>query len=674
MIFRDLGMRQKLLIGFSLVVLLPLLGVTTFSIKFVTDRIEESMEEQVRNALKVAHNTYQEQVVNRARDEADAISRISKAQDATKRGDRVDLIIFVGIKRSQSQALLLEIADENGVLLARSFETYENSPILRDPTIRQTVYLTDFPKYQITDPLLTNLQQEQFPQEFLASLESIKNHVYRTDHQFIDALEKKLGKNILGQYKNLILKNILQHPDADPLLKVGVNFSKLTSITRVQISDGHADDILVRGISQIRTYQEPFGLVIVGYLLNNEFAREVAKITNTYVMVYSGSNPIAFSCDEIVTDKKAPPEIVYPTLQNGEDIVVVQEINDLGEHSVGYKPLRDDHEKIIGMLSVAISRDRITNIKTASLKYLSVSALIALIFALLISHVISLQITDPINKLARGAGAVAEGDLDIQIDVNSKDEIGTFSKIFNNMTASLKEAKRLEEKTIIEAIGALSKALESRDPYSEGHSLRVAEYSRALAKELNMPPSEQELVYQSGLLHDVGKIGIRDAVLLKNGRLTREEFETIKMHPGKGYDIIKNIEFLKNLLPMVHHHHEKVNGVGYPDKLVGDKIPLGARLMAIADVYDALTTDRPYRKGMPQERALGIIEKDAGSHFDADMVKVWLDGFKKGTIKDIRHHHKRRVRVVKSIEEEVHEVEDSDPETPGSRPRFVTQK
>ena len=141
---------------------------------------------------------------------------------------------------------------------------------------------------------------------------------------------------------------------------------------------------------------------------------------------------------------------------------------------------------------------------------------------------------------------VAEGDLDVQIDVDSKDEIGVFARTFNNMTAAVKDAKRLMEENTFEMIASLSKALEARDPYTEGHSLRVAEYSVALGKLIGLEQRELDLIYSSGLLHDVGKIGIRDSVLLKDSRLTDEEFEIIKTHPVVGHEIVKNLHFLKD--------------------------------------------------------------------------------------------------------------------------------
>lgn len=598
--FRDINMRLKLMMGFSLVILIPLIVITTFSMKSVTDGIEESMHEQVEDALDVAISVYQNQIVERAKNEAVNIAQMSEAQLAIQNEDKVALIQFTDIKRTQVEALLLEVADENGRLLARSFETNESSPILRDSSVEPTIYLTSF---------LTRNSDE-----------------------------------------------------VDPFVKRGMKYSVDSSVKRVQI-EGKPDDILVRGLSQVRTYEDPFGVVIVGYLLNDEFSRNVAKITNTFVTVYSHDKPIAFSSDKIVTRNTAPPEITEVVLEQGKNIIATQRLGaDSGSYSVGYTPIRDDSNQVVGMLSVAVSRAQIEQIQAASKKYLLISSLIALLFAVGMGQLIARQITNPINKLARGAKSVAEGNLDTKIDIDSKDEIGTFANIFNNMTQSLLEGKKREEKNVLDTIAALSKALEARDSYSEGHSQRVAEYTKMLAKMIGLPEEEQELLYNSGLLHDVGKIGIRDAVLLKDGRLTEEEYNIIKMHPVYGYEIAKNIDFLKPMLPMIRHHHEKVDGTGYPDRIKQDDIPLGARLMALADVYDAVTTDRPYRKGMSQERALSIFKKDAGTHFDAELVDAFLKGVEEGTIVDIRNKHKRPVRMVKSIQEEFHDVEPDEEE------------
>jgi HD-GYP domain-containing protein (c-di-GMP phosphodiesterase class II) len=167
-------------------------------------------------------------------------------------------------------------------------------------------------------------------------------------------------------------------------------------------------------------------------------------------------------------------------------------------------------------------------------------------------------------------------------------------------------------------------ALDARDKYTRGHSERVACLGREIALELRLSEKETEDIYISGLLHDIGKIGVPDHVLLKPGRLTDEEFQIIKQHPTIGYEILKQIPAMSAVLPGVLHHHEAVDGSGYPFGLVGNAIPLMARILAVADSFDAMTTTRAYRPKMPLEKALGILRSEAGVQWDAQVVEAFL--------------------------------------------------
>jgi putative nucleotidyltransferase with HDIG domain len=177
--------------------------------------------------------------------------------------------------------------------------------------------------------------------------------------------------------------------------------------------------------------------------------------------------------------------------------------------------------------------------------------------------------------------------------------------------------------------------LDARDPYTAGHSKRVAEFSVLIAKQCNWSSKDIDLLNKSALLHDIGKIGIRDDVLLKEGKLTNEEFDQIKRHPVIGEEIVKGVQLTEELLPIlpgIKHHHERLDGCGYPDRLKGDEIPVFGRLIAVADAFDAMTSDRPYRKGMPIEKAFSILEEGKGTQWDPEFVDAFLGRMKVRTI------------------------------------------
>ena len=209
----------------------------------------------------------------------------------------------------------------------------------------------------------------------------------------------------------------------------------------------------------------------------------------------------------------------------------------------------------------------------------------------------------------------------------------TLNKIFSyEYTLLLKENERLdgEQKLLLAGITGLVKALEARDQYTRGHSERVSNILAGLMQYLGGSSLDIERIQIAGRLHDIGKIGIRDNVLLKAGRLSAEEFCHIQKHPSIGASILQTIPSISDILPVVLSHHERMDGKGYPQGLVGQAIPLWARMTAVADTYDALTSDRPYRKGLTHEKALTIIDEASGSQLCPDIVQLFFNWCKAG--------------------------------------------
>lgn len=178
--------------------------------------------------------------------------------------------------------------------------------------------------------------------------------------------------------------------------------------------------------------------------------------------------------------------------------------------------------------------------------------------------------------------------------------------------------------SLVEAVFAFAKTIELKDHYSGEHVERTVSYATEVAEALSLPRDEVERVKQAAILHDLGKIGISDKILLKRAKLTNKEYEEIKKHPRIGVDIIRPIQFLHSIIPLMLYHHERWDGKGYPSGLKGEDIPVGARIIAIADVYQALTSDRPYRKAFSKDKALGIIKSNSGTQFDPHIVEVFM--------------------------------------------------
>jgi len=211
-------------------------------------------------------------------------------------------------------------------------------------------------------------------------------------------------------------------------------------------------------------------------------------------------------------------------------------------------------------------------------------------------------------------------------------EILELTDSFNHAAASIREGQEHLVRAYVEFVSSLASALDARDPYTAGHSLRVSEYSCAIARAMNVEQQEHELIRVGALLHDIGKIGISDAVLQKQERLTPEEEALIRQHPVIGRKILECVHGFEAYLPVVELHHENWDGSGYPHGLKSEKTPRTARIVKVADAYDAMTSDRPYRRGMGHEQAIGILEKHAGTQFDVAVVRAFV------TLGDIIQH------------------------------------
>jgi len=210
-----------------------------------------------------------------------------------------------------------------------------------------------------------------------------------------------------------------------------------------------------------------------------------------------------------------------------------------------------------------------------------------------------------------------------QLILEGKDFQRLLERKIKEQTLSLRLRNQEKQQLIINTIKSLVQTLEAKDKYTEGHSHRVAENSLNIAHALGMDLREQEEIKLAGLLHDIGKIGIHESVLNKRGRLTDEEYDHIKTHPLISQRILEPIPQFKGVVSVVRHHHEFFDGTGYPDGLIGKKIPAGARILTICDAFDAMTSNRPYRDSLPQERAYNILKRNAGVQFDPDILKVF---------------------------------------------------
>src|SRR5580693_1164099 len=265
----------------------------------------------------------------------------------------------------------------------------------------------------------------------------------------------------------------------------------------------------------------------------------------------------------------------------------------------------------------------VTELNAQALKFVVVVTFAALI----LGYIFAVGISTPIRALAASTLAISRGEFHQRTPVQGAAEISELAETFNHMAGDIEEfidqlklAADQNHELFLGSIRMLAAAIDEKDPYTRGHSGRVAKYSIIIAQHLSLPSDELEKIRISALLHDVGKIGVDDRVLKKPGALTNEEFALMKQHPLKGANIMRPVAQLKEMLPGIELHHEHVDGGGYPHGLKSDEIPLMARIIAVADTLDAMTTNRPYQTAKEIDDALQVIRKLAGSKFDLKVV------------------------------------------------------
>jgi len=308
----------------------------------------------------------------------------------------------------------------------------------------------------------------------------------------------------------------------------------------------------------------------------------------------------------------------------------------------------DDGVKLLGTIAPAAQNVAVIVQKPEQRAFASVDEMIratalwvavALLLAIAASVLFASGIAHPIRQLAQRTREIAQGNYQQRLTLKARNEIGELAENFNVMSESIEQAvdqlkKAAHENSLLflNSVRMLAAAIDAKDPYTRGHSERVARYSIGIGKNLNLSDKDMRSLRVSALLHDVGKIGIDDRILRKPGALSEDEFEVMKGHPAKGAAIMSGVAQLIDIVPGMKYHHEKWSGGGYPEGLEGEQIPMQARIVAIADTFDAMTTNRPYQKAMELSYVVEKIKSFAGTRFDPRVVDAFVAAVKRGDI------------------------------------------
>ena len=304
-----------------------------------------------------------------------------------------------------------------------------------------------------------------------------------------------------------------------------------------------------------------------------------------------------------------------------------------------YATVELDHNSLLGVIAIQDEAAALTSVRDMRKQTLFIS-LLAATLVLLIGFYFAEKLTRPVRELAAGAQRIAAGDFSQRVKVPGRTELAELGASFNQMTdqverfvGDLQRSAAENHELFLGTVKALAAAIDGKDPYTRGHSERVSRFSVATAQGLGLPENEIEQIRISALLHDVGKIGIDDNVLKKPSALTDAEFEIMKTHPQKGFKIMSQIPAMRDFLPGMYMHHEMINGGGYPQGLKGDEIPMQARIVSVADTFDAMTTERPYQRAMDLEAALARLKSFVGTRYDARVVAAFIAACETGKIR-----------------------------------------
>jgi putative nucleotidyltransferase with HDIG domain len=462
-----------------------------------------------------------------------------------------------------------------------------------------------------------------------------------------DTLQANLGRALALHPKAIVeavgvggreIVGLAGNGAADPTVTRGRDLTTWPGLNGILAGTSDRTDIVVPGprpavfaVQPVRgTKNNMLGAILVGDFLDLRAAEIKAAVHEDITFYDMRGQPLAttlelgqdrvsaFALDQATRAEISPTSVIQLSRMAPEPATELLAPWSTRTDDLGY----------VGVL--ASSTGLLANLNNLRLT-MAILFLTGVLLTLLIGLIIARVITRPLRTLVEATRLVSAGDLDHRAPRSTGDEIGELTESFNQMTQSLKEKSISLKETMAQlqdtylmTIEALAAAVEARDPYTHGHTRRVGQYAVLMAQELGVEEDDIAAIRRASVLHDIGKIGVEDQVLRKQARLDPDQELSMQRHPVIGVDMLKGIDFLEPVLPLVRHHHERWDGNGYPDQLRADEIPLGARILAVADAFDAMTSDRPYRPARTFEYAKSEILKGSGSHFDPEVVTAFI--------------------------------------------------
>jgi putative nucleotidyltransferase with HDIG domain len=499
--------------------------------------------------------------------------------------------------------------------------------------VRDRVRAAETDKLRVSENVFSALETKR-QQDQVAAMATLAENptlkaaldTYFTERRFSGSSDEQLRATVMGE----TVKLAMQTP-ADVLAVVETDGKIFTSAgraaerwpigTKVDIPGGtqpafQSVAVLPAGAFRVTGARLMFGdrrigALVAGTSLDGNYAQELSNLSAAGIVI---------TVNDVVVARTVPEQVA-------RDLVV-------SRTSAGTAKLHDEEYAIRPMLFSGPVRIFMLTSVDAAARAATRDALFALatiafggvLLAALGSFWLARLLSEPINRLSGEIAtmtAAREFDRTLELSATSR-ELDSLTTAFNELMRSLGAAEAETRSAYVGAIRALAAALDARDPYTAGHSERVSTLSVMIGRTMNLPATDVEVLRLGALLHDIGKIGVSDQILRKNGSLTTEEFEQIKRHPGLGARILRQVPFLAPHLPIVELHHERPDGRGYPFGLRAEAIPLAARIVHVADAFDAMTSARAYRAALPASEAFAELERFSGTQFDAACVEALL--------------------------------------------------
>ncbi len=382
------------------------------------------------------------------------------------------------------------------------------------------------------------------------------------------------------------------------------------------------------------------GTVVVGRTMDLAYLRMLSSAVGQTVSLWGADGTSIAS-----TSRTLPPDLAglvgardLTALALGRRVVGRTELTPAGDLSCVWGLSRDPGTAPAAYLGIAAPAVALVRPDWATISIVGAAAALCIALTFLTTVAVGGRVARDMEVLVASTRAVGHGNLETRVNEAGLREMGVLGAAFNEMAEALDHSTgRLREsetrllranvatrRAYEDALASLAAALDTRDSETREHSYRVMEFSLRLARELRLPDEALVYVERGALLHDIGKIGIPDSILLKPSQLSHDEWAVMRTHPRIGFSMLASVNFLASAAEIIYAHHERWDGSGYPRGLAGEQIPLGARIFAVADAFDAMTSDRPYRRALPYQAASDAIREGSGKHFDPTVVEAFL--------------------------------------------------